>query len=57
MQEKAPSKELGVYWAVTELGLAGTAVGKRLGFVQSALSKSVERVTAVADRHDFRLED
>lgn len=31
------------YWAVRELGLAGTAVGKRLGVTQSAVSRLVVR--------------
>jgi REP element-mobilizing transposase RayT len=55
--ERVRARSLVCYWAVTELGLAGTAVGRRLGLVQSAVSKAVGRGATVAARHNFRLED
>jgi hypothetical protein len=55
--ERVRARSLVCYWAVTELGLAGTAVGRRLGLVQSAVSKAVGRGATEAARHDFRLED
>ncbi|MBW1788594.1 MAG: hypothetical protein JRK53_18560 [Deltaproteobacteria bacterium] len=46
-----------VVGAVTELGLPGTVVGKRLGIVQSAVSKAVERGAGLASEHHFSIED
>ncbi|MCK5721043.1 MAG: LysR family transcriptional regulator, partial [Gammaproteobacteria bacterium] len=36
------------YWAVRELGISGTKVGKKLGLSQSAVSRPIQR-----DAHDF----
>jgi REP element-mobilizing transposase RayT len=55
--QRVRARSLVCYWAVTELGLAGTAVGKRLGLVQSAVSKAVERGAKVAVQHAFSIED
>jgi hypothetical protein len=45
------------FWAVTELGLPGTLVGKEMGIVQSAVSKAVERGADLAAEHHFSIED
>lgn len=42
------------FWAVRELGLAGTVVGREIGLVQSAVSKAVERGAELAAEHDGR---
>ena len=55
--ERVRARSLVCYWAVTELGLAGTTVGKRLGLIQSAVSKAVERDANVASQHAFSIED
>jgi putative transposase len=55
--ERVRARSLVCFWAVRELGLAGTVVGKRMGLVQSAVSKAVERGAELAVRHDFFIED
>jgi hypothetical protein len=55
--QRVRARSLLCFWAVTELGLAGTVVGKRLGVVQSAVSKAVERGAKLAAQHDFSIED
>jgi len=52
-----PQQSLVCFWAVRELGLVGTAVGRQMGLVQSAVSKAVERGAELAATHDFRIED
>ncbi|MDZ7698424.1 MAG: transposase [Deltaproteobacteria bacterium] len=54
--QRVRARSLLCFWAVTELGLASTVVGKRLGVVQSAVSKAVERGANVAAEHDFSIE-
>jgi putative transposase len=54
--DRVRARSLVCYWGVTELGRAGTAVGRRLGMVQSAVSKAVARGATVAARHDFRFQ-
>jgi putative transposase len=54
--QRVRARSLLCFWAVTELGLAGTVVGKRLGVVQSAVSKAVERGAKMAAEHDFSIE-
>jgi hypothetical protein len=51
------ARSLVCFWAVRELGLAGTVVGKPMGLVQSAVSKAVGRGAELAVRHDFIIED
>ncbi|MBW1817465.1 MAG: hypothetical protein JRJ60_09915 [Deltaproteobacteria bacterium] len=55
--EQVRARSLVCFWAVTELGLPGTVVGKRLGIVQSAVSKAVERGAGLASEHHFSIED
>ena len=40
---RVKAKSVAAYWAVKELGMAGTAVGKELGLTQSAVSRAVRR--------------
>lgn len=40
---RVKAKSLVCYWAVKELGMAGTKVGKLLGLTQPAVSKAVQR--------------
>jgi hypothetical protein len=41
--ERVEHRSMLCYWAVRELGLAGTVVGRQLGLTQSAVSRSVAR--------------
>ncbi|MGC8491293.1 MAG: hypothetical protein ACP5SH_06110 [Syntrophobacteraceae bacterium] len=41
--ERVRAKSIAAYWAVKELGLAGTEVGKALNLTQSAFSRAVRR--------------
>jgi hypothetical protein len=41
--ERVKAKSVAAYWAVRELGMAGTEVGKELGLTQSAVSRTVRR--------------
>jgi hypothetical protein len=41
--ERVKARSVAAYWAVQELGLAGTEVGKELNLTQSAVSRSVRR--------------
>lgn len=49
------ARSLVCYWAVSELGLKGTAVGQRLGMTQSAVSRAVQRGRAIAVEHKYAL--
>jgi putative transposase len=55
--KRVQARSLVCFWAVTELGLSGTEVGKRLGIVQSAVSKAVERGANLAADHHLNIED
>ena len=55
--ERVRARSLVCFWAVTELGLSGTEVGTRLGIVQSAVSKAVERGANLAADHHLSIED
>ena len=55
--QRVRARSLVCFWAVRELGLVGTAVGRQMGLVQSAVSKAVERGAELAAAHDFRIED
>jgi chromosomal replication initiation ATPase DnaA len=41
--ERVRAKSVAAYWAVKELGLAGTEVGNELNLTQSAVSRAVRR--------------
>ena len=55
--KRARARSLVCFWAVRELGLSGTEVSKRLGIVQSAVSKAVERGADLAADHHLNIED
>ncbi|MBW1816717.1 MAG: hypothetical protein JRJ60_06100 [Deltaproteobacteria bacterium] len=54
--ERVRARSLVCFRAVTELGLPGTVVGKRLGIVQSAVSKAVERGARLAADQKLSIE-
>jgi len=43
------------YWAVRELGIPGSEVGKRLGLSQSAISRAVQRGEQLVSEHRLSL--
>ena len=45
------------YWAVRELGISGTNVGKRLRISQSAVSRAVQRGEQLVSEHRLSLYD
>jgi REP-associated tyrosine transposase len=51
------ARSLVCYWAVRELGINGTDVGRRLGLSQSAVSRAVPRGQAMAEEAHYSLED
>jgi hypothetical protein len=55
--ERVRARSLVCFCAVRELGLPGTVVGQRMGIVQSAVSKAVERGAGLAAEHHFSIED
>jgi len=54
--QRVRARSLVCFWALRELGLVGTEVGRQMGLVQSAVSKAVERGAELAAAHDFRIE-
>jgi REP element-mobilizing transposase RayT len=54
---RVKAKSLVCYWAVTELGLAGTEVAKFLGLTQPAVSKAVQRGAQLARENHLNLEN
>lgn len=49
------ARSLVCFWAVTELGLNGTEVGRRLGLSQSAVSRAVPRGQRLAEEAHYSL--
>jgi REP element-mobilizing transposase RayT len=49
------ARSLLCYWAVHELGMTGTALARRIGMTQSAISQSVKRGEAFANENGFDL--
>ncbi len=47
--ERVRARSLVCYWAVRELGMSGTEVGRRLGLVQPAVSRALERGAGLAN--------
>ncbi|MEA3446190.1 MAG: transposase, partial [Bacteroidota bacterium] len=45
------------YWAVRELGISGTKVGKKLGLSQPATSRAVQRGEQLVSEHRLSLYD
>jgi len=50
------ARSLVCYWAVKELGMNGTEIGKRLGMIQSAVSRAVQRGERFVLKNQYRLE-
>jgi predicted transcriptional regulator len=50
------AKSLVCYWAVKELGMAGTEVGKLMVLTQPAVSKAVQRIEGFALENKLSLE-
>lgn len=55
--KRVQARSLVCFWAVRELGLNGTAVGRRLGLSQSAVSRAVPRGQRLAEDAHYSLED
>ena len=54
--ERVRARSLVCYWAVKELGIPGTVIGRHLDLVQSAVSKAVERGARFAKENQLRLD-
>jgi len=55
-RDQTLARSLFCYWAVRELGMSNTDVGKKLGISQPAVGYAVRRGEAVAKEHGFQLE-
>jgi len=53
--QRVMARSILCYWAVRELGLSGTDVGKRLGLSQSAVSRAVQRGQQLVFEQHFSL--
>lgn len=53
---RVKARSIVCYWAVKELGLAGTEVGNLLGLTQPAVSKAVQRGERIAKENQLKLE-
>jgi chromosomal replication initiation ATPase DnaA len=51
------ARSLVCYWAVNELGMAGTEIAKILGLTQPAVSKAVQRGEKLASDYKLSLAD
>ena len=54
--QRVLARSLVCYWAITGLGITAADVGKRLGVVQSAVSKAVERGAELAADQELSIE-
>jgi chromosomal replication initiation ATPase DnaA len=54
---RVKARSLVCYWAVKELGMAGTEIAKILGLTQPAVSKAVQRGEKLALDNKFSLAD
>ena len=54
---RVQARSIVCFWAVRELGMSGTLVGKKLGITQPAVSKAVKRGEALAAAKHLRLFD
>jgi hypothetical protein len=60
--DRVKARSLAAFWAVKELGMNGTAVGRKIGLSQSAVSRAVQRgeqlseemAVSIEQRPDFR---
>ncbi|MEA3280465.1 MAG: helix-turn-helix domain-containing protein, partial [Thermodesulfobacteriota bacterium] len=55
--ERVMARSVLAYWAVRDLGISGTKVGKRLGLSQSAVSRAVQRGEQLVSDHRLSLYD
>ena len=55
--ERVTARSVLAYWAVRELGISGTNVGKRLHLSQSAVSRAVQRGEQLVSEHRLSLYD
>jgi putative transposase len=55
-KEQTLARSLFCNWAVRELGMSNTDVGKKLGISQPAFGYAVRRGEALAKEHGFQLE-
>ncbi|MBC2696359.1 MAG: hypothetical protein HF982_14005 [Desulfobacteraceae bacterium] len=55
--ERVTARSVLAYWAVRELGISGTKVGKRLGLSQSVVSRAVQRGEQLISEHQLSLYD
>ncbi|MFB0532681.1 MAG: transposase, partial [Desulfatiglandales bacterium] len=55
--ERVRAKSLLCYWAVKELGMNGTAVGRLLGIIHSSVSRAVRRGERLALDNRYSLEE
>ena len=55
--ERVIARSVLAYWAVRELGISGTNVGKRLRISQSAVSRAVQRGEQLVSEHRLFLYD
>ncbi len=53
--QRVRARSLVCYWAVRELGMSGTSVGKLLGLGQSAVSRAVARGEKLAQKLNLSL--
>ena len=53
---RVQARSLVCYWAVSELGISATEVGRRLGLSQSAVSRAVPRGRKLADEREYSIE-
>ncbi|MBC2695121.1 MAG: hypothetical protein HF982_07580 [Desulfobacteraceae bacterium] len=55
--ERVTARSVLAYWAVRELGISRTNVGKRLHLSQSAVSRAVQRGEQLVSEHRLFLSD
>ena len=55
--ERVMARSVLAYWAVRELGISGTEVGKKLGLSRSAVSRSAQRGERLVSEHRLFLND
>ena len=53
---RVQARSLVCFWAVSELGISATEVGRRLGLPQSAVSRAVPRGQKLADERQYSIE-
>ncbi len=53
---RVQARSLVCFWAVSELGISATEVGRRLGLSQSAVSRALPRGKKLADEREYSIE-